>query len=156
MTAVAPLRRQLDLRDLTERGAIELGVAGPDLDEPLLLAELMNADRRLDVAQVVLEAAPRDLVVPVPRLRIPVPGVPADPVQAQNPHRLLERFAIGGNHPAFAGREVLGGVEAEGHGVAAVARSRIPSPDRRAAIARSNRVRGVFNDMEPMAAAQGP
>ncbi len=59
--------------------------------KPFQLAELVNADCRLDVSKVVFEPGLEHLVIPFALFRVAVPGVFADAVQAQHPHAFGER-----------------------------------------------------------------
>ncbi len=82
----------------------------------LELAQLPQPERCLDVGHVVLEARDQDLVEPAAALVVTLPGVAAHAVQTDHA-RPGQELRIGGEHPALAGREILGGVEAEGDGI---------------------------------------
>ena len=97
-------------------------------DEPLQLSKLMDSDRRLDVAQVVLEPAGDDVVAPAAPLRIAVPGVLADAVEAQQPHPPRQGRIVSRHHSAFARRQVLCRVEAVDDGIAACPVATLPAP----------------------------
>ena len=66
--------------------------------------------------EVVLEPGRLDLVVPAPRRGIALPGVAADAVEPHRARPRRERVVVGHEHPALAGRDRLGRVEAEGAG----------------------------------------
>ena len=75
--------------------------------------ELHEADRRREVRQVVLEAHILDLVIPAAAGHVALPGITADAVQPHHPSAVRDRVVVGHEHPALAGRDRLGGVEAE-------------------------------------------
>src|SRR4051794_35725274 len=103
----------------------------------------MDADRRLDVAEVVLESALDDVVLPAAAFRVPVPGITADAVQAEELHPLFQRGIVRGHHPAFAGGEVLRRIEAVDNGVTVPSGRWVAPSDWLSAILRANGVRRI-------------
>ncbi len=105
----------------------------------LELAQLPQPERRLDVGHVVLEARDQYLVEPAAALVVALPGVAAHAVQTDHP-RPRQELRIGREHPAFASREILRGVEAEGDGIALAA-------DRSPLVAGRQRVGRVLDNL---------
>ena len=100
-------------RQVREALEVASGDRGPrraQLRRPL---QLDQPDRRREVRQVVLEPGRLDLVVPAAGGRVALPGVAADAVEAHRPRPVGERRVVGREHPALAGRDRLGRVEAE-------------------------------------------
>src|SRR2546430_12267616 len=65
----------------------------------------------------MIRRPPRSTLFPYTTLFRSLPGVAAHPVQTDHP-RPRQELRVGREHPAFASREILGGVEAEGDGIA--------------------------------------
>ena len=78
----------------------------------------MNAERGLQVHHVVFETALNHLIVLVALIAETMPGVLAHTVQRENSGAGNMFLAPPQNHPALAGRDVLGHVEAEAAEVA--------------------------------------
>ena len=103
-----------------------------------------SAERRRDVGHVVLVADVLDLVVPRAARGVAVPGGPADPVQRHQPGAIGDGGVVGHEHPAFAGRDRLRGIERVG----ADRPERSRRIDRRAADPARERVGGVLDDRD--------
>jgi hypothetical protein len=114
---------------------------GAAVDPAVELGELVDADARLDVGHVELEARLLDLVVLEPGVGVALPGAEAQPVQGE-PLDTRGDLLVGGRQgAALEGGDVLGHVERVGREVAVAA-------DRRAAPLGADRVRGVLDDMD--------
>ena len=135
-------RRQLERVFGRERRVVHPDHRPAALLEAGELAQLPQSQRGLDVGHVVLEAGHHDVVVPVSALVVALPGITAHAVQAHDAGA-IEKRGLAREHPALGGREVLGRVEAEGHGVGAGA-------DETAPVAGRHGVRGVLDHREPM------
>ncbi len=110
----------------------------------------MDADRRRDIGQVVLEPRRDDLVVPARHLRREaVEGVAAHAVQAHRPHARRHLGVAGHDHAAFAGRDRLVGVEAEHRRVG------VERADQAAAAGRRQRMRRVLDHAQAAAPGDG-
>src|SRR5262245_56939848 len=145
-------REHLDRRQGGEGLAVPAGDARPRREELLEAGELGEAERGLDVRQVVLEAERDDLVVGERALPVPAPRVAADAVEAEKAETVRERGIVRRHHAALAGRDRLDGVEAEdgGGGAAADGATTIPRAERvgrvldqRDAAAGGDRLQGV-------------
>jgi hypothetical protein len=115
---IAAHRGKLQFIQGRERFVIAPGDLCPPRVHPVQLAQLDQPDGRLDVTQVVLEAALDHLVVPAPALGVAIPGTPAHAVQGQHAHPLGQREGGRRDHAALARRHVLVRVKAEADGVA--------------------------------------
>src|SRR2546426_951751 len=73
----------LDPRDAAERLRVPRRDAGASFNELLQACELREAERRLQVRHVVLEAESHHLVVGAPPAPVPVPGIASDPMEPQ-------------------------------------------------------------------------
>src|SRR6476620_4902762 len=82
--------RQLQLCQISERVAVtsRKGLSGGGV--PVELSELMDADRGLDVRQVVFEARFHYLVEPLSAFRVTVPRILGNAVEGQHSHALGE------------------------------------------------------------------
>ena len=89
--------------------------------------ELGKSDCGVHVGQVVLEAHVVDFVVPRAALVVALPRVLVHPVQAGDGDFFRERIVGRGDHAAFGGGEILGGIEAEAGEVADSADFRHPA-----------------------------
>ena len=116
----------------------------------------MNAKGRLDIAEVVFEAALHHLVMPVAAIGIAIPGILANPVQAQDSHGLEQGFVMGGYHATLSRRQILGCIKAERHGITLVTVIRIAGPNGPSSIIRSDSMSGIFNDEELVMTSQRP
>ncbi len=94
-----------------------IGVVQPlPLDpEPFQLGELSQRDSGMNIRQVVFVVGEQNLPVPEAIRPIPLPRVPAHPVQAQELDPLRQFFAPRNRHSPLAGRDVFRGVQTE-HG----------------------------------------
>ncbi len=123
-----------------------------DLAPPLLeageLLELPQPERGLDVGHVVFEAGREDVVAPAPAAVVALPGVAAHPVEAQHPGT-IQQLGVARQHAALAGRQVLGGVEAEGDRV-------VPRAHQAALVPGGNRVGRVLDDRQARAPRHVP
>ncbi len=109
------------------------------------LAQLRQPQARREIGEIVLVPVGENLVAPVARGGVALPGVAADAVQGEHACPLRGLGVAHDQHPALAGRDVLGGVEAEGSGIAQRAHAS-------AAVARRQGVRGVLDHRQPPAA----
>ena len=122
---------------------VHVWTPGAALLEGVRFLQLMQAQRRGDVGQVVFEARRHDLVVPARHLgREAVEGIAVHAVQTHGARALRHRRVTGHQHPAFAGGDGLVGVEAEHRGVA------VERADELAAAGGGQRVRGVFHHLQ--------
>ena len=103
--------------------------------------QLLQADRRLQVHHVVLEAGLDDFVLRRAAAGVARPRVAAHAVQRQHPDALGPIGAVGRDHAALAGRDVLHGVEAEGGEIGGGA-------DAPRSGGGAERVRGVVDDRQ--------
>ena len=106
--------------------------------------QLLQADRRLQVHHVVLEAGFDDLVLRRAAAGVARPRVAAHAVQRHHPDPLGPIGAVGRDHAALAGRDVLHGVEAEGGEIGGGA-------DAPRSGGGAERVRGVVDDRQAVA-----
>ncbi len=144
MAAVVARGRHLHFLESGQAALVDAGVSRAQGMQALDFFELAQADGGLHVAEVVLEAGLEHLVIPAPLFGVAIPGVLGDAVQAEHAHALGQGGVVGGDHAAFAGGDVLGGVEAEGRGGA----GRAGGSGREAAILSVGGVSGVFDDVE--------
>jgi hypothetical protein len=77
--------RQIDPGDAGKAGGIPAREPGPAGVQPGDFAHLDHPDRRVEVGQVVLVPRFPDVVVRGTPLPIPLPGVPLDPVEPEQP-----------------------------------------------------------------------
>ena len=106
--------------------------------------ELVQPEGGLHVGHVVLVAGLERLVGHEPARGIALPRVLVEAVQPERAQPLDDGRVVGREHPALAGGEVLGGVEAEG-------REAADRADLAAAVPGLRRVRGVLDHREPVA-----
>ncbi len=90
MAAARIVGRSLHLFQAGECSVVHAGVARAPFDELVQLAQLVDAERRLNVAQVVLEAVRQHVVVPGSAFGVAVPRFVADTVQREHPHGLRQ------------------------------------------------------------------
>src|SRR5690349_19354112 len=107
VAAIILIGRHLEFLHLGKGLVIGLHEEGPGLDETLQLSELMDPDRGLNVGEVVLESRAQYLVIPIPAVRITVPRILTDPVQAQDLQRISQGFVIRSYHTSFARSQVF-------------------------------------------------
>ena len=81
-------RERRDLRAIAQRIAVERGQLGALLDEPVEPRELVDADRRLEIGEVVLEARLDRLVAGRRAPGVARGGIAVDAVEAQAPDAL--------------------------------------------------------------------
>src|SRR5881409_921869 len=102
-----------DCVEASERLAVSTG-NGPTTQKPLReLPELTQAECALDVCDSVVEPEVYHLIEPRTLFRS-APVIRGDSVIAKAYHRLGELSVRGCDHAAFAGRDLLCGMEAEG------------------------------------------
>src|ERR1035437_5862769 len=154
MAASQVVRRKDQFLRARQRLIVMARVLGAPFDEAFQLAQLMDADRRLDVAQVVFEPRLLHLVIPASILRVAVPGVLADAVQGEQQHSLRQPWRVGCDHAAFTCRHVLSGVKTERHSVAS--RPQFSGAYMMAPILRSRGMCGIFNYRKIVPAGKGP
>src|SRR5262245_48303144 len=147
MLDVRPAGRQLDRRDVRERGAVLRHDAPPLSLHGGQALELDQPERRVEVGHVVLEAGITDVVTPGAVLAVALPRVAVHAVQAPRRDALAERGVARGHHAAFPSGQVLRGVEAENGQVTERA-------DQAAAVARRQRVRRVLHHRHVVLARQ--
>src|SRR5262249_10285635 len=112
------VRRQFQIISAAQLAIVSLRLRRPPLHELIQLMKLMNADSRLNIAQVVFEAVGNDVVVPFAVLRVTVPRILAGAVERKDAHALGEFAPPRGEHAPFSRGQVFGGVETEGYGIA--------------------------------------
>ena len=147
---------QLYLVEIPQELVVESSLSVSGFNEMFLLAQLMNANSRLNVTEIVLESTLDNLVVPIALFRIAVPRVFADTMQTQDTHLFEQSFLMGGHHPTFSGCQILRGIEAEDDGIAESPACRIPSTDRESPVVRANRVGGILHNRQTAFAGQFP
>src|SRR5262249_21396041 len=108
----------------------------------------MYADRRQNVAQVVLKATRDNLVVPISILSIAIPGVLTDSMKAEDFHFVEQFLVVRNNHSAFASRQVLCCIKAVTNSVAPIAANGITSANGISPVVCPDGVRGVFDDVQ--------
>ena len=84
--AVTAVARRLHLLHVAQQVGIKPCEGGAALDEVIQLPQLVDAQRGLQVAQVVLESGLEHFVVPVAVFAVAVPGVLADAVEREDAH----------------------------------------------------------------------
>src|SRR5262245_36661085 len=151
-----PMWRQLQLFNVSQKLVIQPGLILPHLNKGLLAPQLMDANCRLDVAEVVFESALNHLIVPIAFFGVTVPSVLADTVQAKNAHPLQKGFLVGRHHPTFTRCEVLCSVKTESNYVAATSFGRNPSANRHSLVLGSYGMSRVFNDAKVVTLSQLP
>src|SRR5206468_3487631 len=99
--------------------------------------------------KVVFETAGDHFVVPSSVFGVPVPRITAHAVKGQHAHSRRHGLTRRGDHSAFAGRHVLGGVKTEDHRVADVV---VPvgrhHPYRPPLVMRAGSVSGILDDVQ--------
>src|SRR5215471_11836486 len=113
MPRVRAIGRSLYFGDVGQQLVVESGMTRPRLREALQTTELVNPDRRLNIAQVVFESGREDLIKPIAFVRVAGPTIFGNSVQTEDAEGLSQTFVVGRNHTALTGCQVLGGVEAE-------------------------------------------
>ena len=140
------------LGDTEKVHAAECGEVAPHdgaapLEELARAQELDPPDSRGNVREIVLVAGRDDVVTPRRRrVRVPIPHVPVDAVEAHDADPARHLVPVGDDHPAFARRDRLRGIERVDPDVAV-------RPDDPAAQRHRAAVRRVLDDGD--AVAQG-
>ena len=132
------------LRQIAQRVAVQRGELGALLDEAVEPRELVDAERRLEIGEVVLEARHDRLVADRRAPGVARGGVAVDAVEAQPPHALGDLRIGRRHHAALGGGEVLGRVEAEAGRVR-------PGADPPAAVLGARSVCGVLDHDQAVA-----
>jgi hypothetical protein len=142
---------QLEPRDAGQLAVVDRGDLGPPGVEARELAELVDAQGRLDVGQVVLEAGEDDVVGSRCLLgrRVGLPGVAPHPVEAPELDPVGELVVIRRHHATLPRRHVLDRVEGEAGGGGAVGGA---GADRATFIGGPGGVGGVLQDLDVLAA----
>src|SRR5262249_15667493 len=124
--------------------------------EIFLFSELMYPDGGLQIAQVVLEPAVNDLVIPFSLLGITVPRIFADAVQAQDLHSLIQLLVMSDDHTAFPGRKVFRRVKTEADGVTSVSFLGMPSAYWMTFVLRADCMRRIFDHEQSIIVGKTP
>src|SRR5678815_1852123 len=103
MAIRSALRRYFHFWHVCECFVVKAGIVRPLLDELFLLAQLMYAYSRENVAQVVLKPAFDNFVVPVSILSVAVPRVFTNSMQTKNLH-FIEQFLVMRDHHSTLAR----------------------------------------------------
>src|SRR5262245_16809799 len=104
--------------NIAETLTVEFRIILPLLPEPITLLELLDANSRCYICEIVLVAGGKDFIVPRPCRRVPLPGVFANPVEAHDAHPLGPFRILGRRHTTFTGSDRLGRVKGEAGDIA--------------------------------------
>src|ERR1700722_9993603 len=147
------LDARLDVRLLQSVLALEgLAVGARDFratpHEDVRLLQLREADGRVNIRQVVLEAGVVDFVKPRAALVVTLPRVLVHAVQARNRDLFSQRIILGSDSAAFGTGEILGRVKTEAGEIADGADLGHPATFEMAR--RADRMRSIFDDLQIM------
>src|ERR1700730_4780418 len=115
--AIGEWRREFQLLQIGKGLLVKSCLARTAVDKTFQLPKLMNAYSGLNVAEIVLEPVVHHFVIPIAVFVITIPGVLTDSMEREHPHAVEQRFVRSGDHPTFAGRQILGCIEAKSNGV---------------------------------------
>src|SRR5579883_1922181 len=156
MPAIVVDGRRFELRQLCECFVITLCILLTQGGKFLDLPQLMNADRRLDIGEVVFESGCDNLVVPIPVFGVPVPGVLAYAVEAEDLHLVVKILVGGHDHSSLARCQILCGIEAEADCVAPIAGLGVSFPDGPSLVTGANCMSRILDNVETVLARQPP
>ena len=91
---VGQARRRHNLGQVRKRAVVEIGDLLAPGDEAVQPAQLVDAQRRLQIGHVDLEAQRDHLVVPRSGVGVALPGIPAHAMQGKNAHPLGQRSVV--------------------------------------------------------------
>ncbi len=146
--------REIDPGDAGEPVGVPPGELGPPRVQSRDLAHLDHPDRGMEIGQVVLVPRLPDVVVRGASLSVPLPGVPLDPVEPEQPKARGEGVVVTGDHPPFGRRDVLDRVKGEDRDVSRCARTRRAAGGD-ALVHGAHGVRGILDHGDPGAVGRG-
>src|ERR1700731_2321967 len=115
--AIGDWSREFQLLQIGKGLLVKSCLARTAVDKTFQLPELMNANSGLNVAEVVLEPVVHHFVIPIAFFVITIPSILTDPMEGEHPHAVQQSLIRSSNHPTFAGRQILGGIEAKSNRV---------------------------------------